>query len=316
MVGVSVASGLSDAATLHRVTDVDGECRAQRVVLPGGEMTWTVLGPDLGVAGPAGEFLEYLRVQGSPPNTVESSARALALRWTCLSLSGLARDALTLPGAGGFLSWLRSGDGPVVVPIAPREPRFSESTVSTRLRAVTSCYRFHELNGVALGGDLTRVAHGGRAVDKPVLDHLARKTGRRRSVLRVRVPRGHGTAGAVSRPDHGDLRRVRPVRPVLRAVGGPGPGPAAVAASRRIRAAAGPGPGPAAPRLAHGPRRHAVHRGRSPRAPARGAGQGDSAAGGCSPPASWTPFTGSARGSCARPAPAWRCRTWTPPRCS
>jgi integrase len=190
LAGVSVASGLSDAATLHGVTNVDGECRAQRVVLPGGEATWTVPGPDLAVVGPAEEFLEYLRVQGSSPNTVKSYARALALWWSYLSLFGLAWDALALSDVGGFLSWLRSGDGPVVVPIEPREPRFSESTVSTRLRAVTSCYRFHELNGAALGGDLTRVAHGGRAVYKPMLDHLARKTGRRRSVLRVRVPRG------------------------------------------------------------------------------------------------------------------------------
>ena len=129
-------------------------------------------------------------MQGSSPNTVKSYARALALWWTYLSLFGLAWDVLTLSDVGGFLAWLRSGDGPVIVPIAPREPRFSESTVSTRLKAVTSCYRFHELNGVSLGGDLVRVAHGGRAAYKPMLDHLARKTGRRRSVLRVRVPQG------------------------------------------------------------------------------------------------------------------------------
>ena len=138
------------------MTIVDGECRTQRVALAGGEATWTVLGPDLAVVGPAEEFLEYLRVQGSSPNTVKSYARALGLWWSYLSLFGLEWDALTLSDVGGFLSWLRSGDGPVVVPIEPREPRFAESTVSARLRAVTSCYRFHELNGVALGGDLVR----------------------------------------------------------------------------------------------------------------------------------------------------------------
>jgi integrase len=190
LAGVSVAAGLSDAATLHDVMIVDGECRTQRVVLAGGEATWTVLGPDLAVVGPAEEFLEYLRVQGSSPNTVKSYARALGLWWSYLSLFGLEWDALTLSDVGGFLSWLRSGDGLVVVPIEPREPRFTESTVSARLRAVTSCYRFHELNGVALGGDLVRVVHGGRAVYKPVLDHLARKTGRHRSAVRVRVPGG------------------------------------------------------------------------------------------------------------------------------
>jgi integrase len=159
-------------------------------VLPDGEATWTALGQGLGVVGPAEEFLEFLRVQGSSPNTVKSYARALALWWSYLSLFGLAWDVVTLSDLGGFLAWLRSGDGPQVVPISPREPRFSESTVGVRLKAVTSCYRFHELNGVPLGGDLVRVAHGGRAAYKPMLDHLARKTGRRRSVLRVRSSRG------------------------------------------------------------------------------------------------------------------------------
>ena len=46
---------------------------------------------------------------------------------------------------------------------------------------MTSCYRFHELNGVALGGDLARVVHGGRAVYKPMLEHVARGKGRRRA---------------------------------------------------------------------------------------------------------------------------------------
>ena len=134
-----VATGLSAAATLQHVTDVDGECRTQRVVPPGSATTWTVLGPDHGVVGPAEEFLEYLRVQGTSPNTVKSYARALALWWTYLSVFGLAWDALTLADVGGFLAWLRSGDRPRVVSIEPRPARFTESTISTRLRAVTSC---------------------------------------------------------------------------------------------------------------------------------------------------------------------------------
>ena len=159
------------------------------MVLPGGAATWTVLGPDHGVVGPAEEFLEYLRVQGTSPNTVKSYARALALWWTYLAVFGLAWDALTLADVGGFLAWLRSGDGPQVITIEPRPARFAESTISTRLRAVTSCYRFHELNGVALGGDLVRVVHGGRAVYKPMLEHVARKRGRQRPVIRVRASR-------------------------------------------------------------------------------------------------------------------------------
>ncbi len=65
------------------------------------------------------------------------------------SVFGLAWDELALAEVGGFLAWLRSGDGPQVVSIGPRLARFAEGTIGTRLQAVTSCYRFHELNGVA-----------------------------------------------------------------------------------------------------------------------------------------------------------------------
>jgi len=106
------------------------------VGLPGGAVTWTVLGADHRVVGPAEEFLEYLRVQGTSPNTVKSYARALALWWAYLAVFGLAWDELTLADVGGFLAWLRSGDGPQVVSIGPRPSRFAESTISTRLRAV------------------------------------------------------------------------------------------------------------------------------------------------------------------------------------
>src|SRR6266566_9300419 len=156
-------------------------------MLPGGTATWTVLGCDHRVIGPAEEFLEYLRVQGTSPNTVKSYARALALWWSYLAVFGLAWDQVRLAQVGSFLSWMRSGYGPQVTSIVARPARFAESTIATRLRAVTSCYRFHELNGAALGGDLVRVVHGGRAVYKPMLEHVARKRGRRRPVIRVRA---------------------------------------------------------------------------------------------------------------------------------
>ena len=45
------------------------------------------------MVGPAEEFLEFLRVQASSPNTVKSYARALALWWSFLTVFGLAWDA-------------------------------------------------------------------------------------------------------------------------------------------------------------------------------------------------------------------------------
>lgn len=91
--GVSVVEALSGGSTLRLMAESDESaagCRVQRLALPGGAVSWTVLGADHAVVGPAEEFLEFLRVQASSPNTVKSYARALALWWSYLELFGLA----------------------------------------------------------------------------------------------------------------------------------------------------------------------------------------------------------------------------------
>jgi integrase len=158
------------------------------LLLADGTASWTVLGVDWMVVGPAEEFLEFLRAQASSPNTVKAYARALALWWSYLRLFGLAWDGLTVSDVGGFLTWLRSGDDPGVSSIEPRAARFAESTIANRLHAVMSCYRFHELNGVPLAGELYRIIRGGSRY-KPLLEHVARRRGRRRAVVRVHRPR-------------------------------------------------------------------------------------------------------------------------------
>ena len=161
----------------------------QRLVLPeGGGHTWTVLGSDHRPVVPAEEYLEYLRAQQVSPNTVKSYARALALWWQFLELYGLVWDAVTLENFGAFLMWLRTGDEPGVVSIERRGARFAESTISARLGAVLSCYDFHVLNGVDVGRDLHRIAHRGGGRYKPLLEHVARRKGRRQAVIRVRRP--------------------------------------------------------------------------------------------------------------------------------
>jgi integrase len=160
------------------VVDLSG-FRTQRLTLPGGERTWTVLGSDHRVVGPAEEYLEYLRVQKASPNTVKSYGRALALWWQYLDVFGLAWDAVTLEDFGGFLTWLRTGDGPALVPLEPGQARFEESTIAVRLRAVLS-----------VGRELYRITHGRGGNYKPLLEHIARRKGRRRAVIRVRQRRG------------------------------------------------------------------------------------------------------------------------------
>jgi integrase len=168
-------------------------CRVQRLALPQGEPTWTVLGLDHRVIEPAEEYLEYLRARAMSPNTVKSYARALALWWQYLGVFELRWDAVTLQDFGGFLTWLRSGDEPRVTSIESRQARFSESTIAVRLAAVISCYDYHLLNGVAAGRDLHRITHRGGAGYKPLLEHIARRKGRRETVIRVRQS-GRATA--------------------------------------------------------------------------------------------------------------------------
>ena len=171
------------------VTVAVGSSRAQRLSLSTGERTWTVLGADHRVVEPAEEYLEYLRAQQASPNTVKSYARALALWWQYLDVFDLRWDAVTLEGFGAFLTWLRTGDEPGVASIERRAARFSESTIAVRLRAVMSCYDYHVLNGVDVGRDLHRITQRGGSRYKPLLEHVARRKGRRQAVIRVRQPR-------------------------------------------------------------------------------------------------------------------------------
>lgn len=156
--------------------------------LSGGERTWTVLGRDHLPIVAAEEYLEYLRVQRASPNTVKSYARALALWWEYLEQFELGWDAVTLEDFGGFLPWLRTGAGPEVISIEPGVARFAEPTVAVRLRAVLSCYTYHQLNGVDVGRELYRITHGRGGNYKPLLEHIARRKGRRQAAIRVRQP--------------------------------------------------------------------------------------------------------------------------------
>lgn len=122
---------------------------------------------------------------GRSPNTVKSYARALALWWQFLALYGLGWDAVKLEDFGSFLGWLRTGDTPAVASIEPRPARFSEETVAVRLQAVASFYRYHHFNGVETASSLyERAFRPGRSY-KPMLEHLARRRGTTRSVVRV-----------------------------------------------------------------------------------------------------------------------------------
>jgi site-specific recombinase XerD len=163
--------------------------RVQRVLLPDGERTWTVVDGSHLVVAAAEEFLEFMRATRRSPNTIKSYARALALWWEFLGAYGLAWDEVKVDDFGAFLTWLRSGDTPAVASIAQRPARFSEETIAVRLQAVMSLYRHHHLNGVDAASRLyERLPRPGGAY-KPFLEHIARRRPSARQVVKVKRAR-------------------------------------------------------------------------------------------------------------------------------
>jgi integrase len=144
-----------------------------------------VLDGDHRVVEAAEQYLEYLRMLGRSPNAVKSYARALVLWWRFLGLYGLAWDAVRLEDFGRFLGWLRTGDTPEVSSIEPRPARFGEETIAVPLQAVVSFYGYHHFNGVGAASCLYERAFRPGRPYKPMLEHLARRRGTRRSVVRV-----------------------------------------------------------------------------------------------------------------------------------
>ena len=96
---------------------------------------------------------------------------------------------MTIEDLGRFLGWLRSGDEPGLASIERRPARFSEGTVALRLQAVCSLYRYHHFNGVEAASRLYERVFSGRHAYKPMLEHLARRRGHERRVVRVSRPR-------------------------------------------------------------------------------------------------------------------------------
>jgi site-specific recombinase XerD len=164
--------------------------RVQAVDVADGGRTWTVLGDDHRCVAPIEEFLEYHRVIGSSPNTVRSYAKGLQLWWEFLSEAEGSWEDPSVQMLRAFLTWLATGLSPSVIPLGrsgPTTPKLAEATVSARLAAVVSFYRYqHDVHG--RGAAIARASSGParRGRYRSMLSHL---DGRRRqpaSPLRLR----------------------------------------------------------------------------------------------------------------------------------
>ncbi|BBH18015.1 putative transposase/integrase [Nocardioides baekrokdamisoli] len=163
--------------------------KVQRVRIGDDEATWTVVDSGGSVIVPAEEFLEYLRNSDYSPNTVRSYARALALWWTFLDDRSRAWDSVPLKEFGTFLNKVRTGALDQSSTMLRPVPIVAESTVAARFRAVASLYRFHASNGVGTSSLLYETVRSRPGAYLPLLEHIARRNGRVRSVVRVREER-------------------------------------------------------------------------------------------------------------------------------
>ncbi len=151
--------------------------------------TWTVVGSDLRVVEPVEQYLEFARASEFSPNTVKAYARGLALWWTFLERSGRPWTDVGLAEFGRFIQDLRHGQ--IEAPVRELHPAevLSDATVALRVRAVMSFYRYQAACGgpsVAHLYDKIRTSPGSYL---PFMEHIARRDGRVRSKIRVRVAR-------------------------------------------------------------------------------------------------------------------------------
>lgn len=119
-----------------------GMFRRARVVLPSGEVTYTLVGPSGLPVAPVEEFCAYLRASAASPNTVRSYLPGLAAWWRLLAHTG--HDWQDFPSSlfGDYLVLLRTGDMPGVARIGPARAWLAPASVQLASAAVLSFYRW------------------------------------------------------------------------------------------------------------------------------------------------------------------------------
>lgn len=164
----------------------------QRVVLPDGEVSWTVLDAEHAVVGPVDRFLAHLTSVGRSPTTVRSYAFDLRDLFAFLAQGEVAWDALRLEDLGRFVSWLDQSPAERAGNIT-RLPRAgshcSASTINRTLAAVGSFYEFHQRHGVECEF-LWSLRRGGAWTGswRPLLAHLGGESPRRKEI-KLKAPK-------------------------------------------------------------------------------------------------------------------------------
>lgn len=137
--------------------------RVQRVLMPDGSESWTVLGDDGRPVPPVERFLAHLHALDRSPTTQRTYATSLKLWLVFLDGIGADLDEAGVDQVSRFIAWLRApADNVAVLPGGTS--RCSPATVNKHLAALFSFYDYQARNGVTLAQSLVawrRVNRGG-----------------------------------------------------------------------------------------------------------------------------------------------------------
>ena len=162
--------------------------RVQRLVMPDGSGSWTVLDDRGEVIVPAEAFLAHLQALGRSPETVRTYAISLRLWREFLGGAGCGFDQATVDHAARFVSWLRAPAENVTV-LEGGSGRCSPVTLNRHLAALFSFYDYQARNGVPLAQQLVAWRRSNRGGFRPFPHHAAGGRAAATRPLRVRQPR-------------------------------------------------------------------------------------------------------------------------------
>jgi integrase len=156
----------------------------QRVVLPSGHLTYTVLGDGYRPVEAVDSYLSYLDSVQKSPNTIRAYGYGLAWYFAFLCERNLRWEDVKLQDVALFIQWLRSPAANVVV-MDLSAARVSNRTVNLYLSAVTGFYEYQVRNGCEVADRLSVWRNITRRRFKGFLGHITPRQPLRRSALRL-----------------------------------------------------------------------------------------------------------------------------------
>jgi integrase/recombinase XerD len=162
--------------------------RVQRVLMPDGAESWTVLDASGDPLPPVEGFLSHLQALDRSPTTVRTYATSLKLWLQFLNQLGVTADEVTVEHVSRFVAWLRAPAENVTV-LASGSGGCGPATVNKHLAALFSFYDYQARNGVVVAQSLVAWRRGNRGGFRPFLQHVTAGRPVATRPLRVRQSR-------------------------------------------------------------------------------------------------------------------------------